>query len=205
MLAIIATIGAIALPRLDQILERQKLRGAASEMRLAWDTARLEAMRTGQAQVFNCLPGTGTYTVQPLVLQSDTANVGSGATVMLQGGAMAETQSNGFLTSADSTDAQAKELGDEILFVSCNVASDMRAYAMAQDSQSSGAGDINTQTVGQAVIFYPDGSTSTAEVRIQNERGDVRGVQIRGLTGHTRVVDISNVPTSPDDEKKAKG
>ena len=39
---------------------------------------------------------------------------------------------------------------------------------MAQNSQSSGIGDVNTQTVAQSIIFYADGSTSTAEVQIRN-------------------------------------
>ncbi len=202
VLAIIAVVGAIAIPRFDEIFERQKLRGMANELRLAWDSARLEAMRTGQSQVFTCLLGSGTYSVKPLVLQSDSANAGTGATVLLSGGAVAETQSNGFLTAADPTLQDAKELEDRIVFVSCSVVGDMRAYTTAQDSQNSGMNEVNTQTVGESVIFYPDGSSSTAEVRIQNERGDIRGIQIRGLTGHTRVVDIANVPTTPGDKPK---
>ena len=81
VLAIMAMIGAIAVPRMDAIYERYKLRGMANELRLIWDTARLEAMRTGQAQVFQCLPESGSYSVAPLVLQSDTASAGAGARV----------------------------------------------------------------------------------------------------------------------------
>jgi Tfp pilus assembly protein FimT len=81
----------------------------------------------------------------------------------------------------------------------------MRAYATAQEAQVSGNSDVSTQNMGQTVIFYPDGSASTAEVQIQNERGDIRAVQIRGLTGHSRVVDISNVPSSPDAKTSGGG
>jgi prepilin-type N-terminal cleavage/methylation domain-containing protein len=196
VLAIIAIIGAIAAPRLDQVFERQKLRGAADGLRLAWDEARLEAMRTGQAQVFNCVPGTRDYTIKPLVLQSDAANASSGATLMSNAGNLVEAQANGFVTSADPTANETQQLEDKLTFVSCSVAGEMRAYVEAQESQTSGTGELNTQTVGQAVVFYPDGSTSTAEVRIQNERGDIRGVQLRGLTGHSRVVEITNVASS---------
>ncbi len=201
VLAIIAIIGAIAVPRFDELFERQKLRGMANELRLQWDTARLEAMRTGQAQVFSCLVGSGSYSIRPLVLQTDTANAGDGATVMLSGGSVAETQANGMLTAADPTSSETKELEAPIVFVSCSVVGDMQAYTMAQDAQTLGAGDINTQTIGESVIFYADGSASTAEVRIQNERGDIRGIQIRGLTGHTRVVDVINTPSTPGDAK----
>lgn len=198
VLAIIATIAAIISPRLSEVFERQKLKGAANELRLEWDRARLQAMRTGQAQVFECELSTNNYTVKPLVLQSDASDAGAGATVMT-GGALAETTSQGFLTAADTSDEETQQLDEKISFVTCVVAADMRAYSLAQDSQTEGLNDISTQTVGQKVVFYPDGSTSTAEVRIQNSRGDMRAVRMRGLTGHSQVVSISNVASNSED------
>lgn len=200
VLSIIAIIGAIAVPRLTHVYERQKLRGMANEMRLVWDSARLRALQTGQSQVFQCLPASGTYSVTALVLQSDSVNAGAGATVMLSGGNLAQTQASGFLTAAEPKLASAKELEDGVVFVSCQVVGSQRAYAISQDAQASGNTDVNSQTLNQSVIFYPDGSTSTAELRIQNERGDVRAIQLRGLTGHSRVVDISNVPEQADEK-----
>lgn len=204
VMAIIAMIGAIAIPRMQDIYERHKLRGMANELRLTWDTARLDAMRTGQAQVFQCLPESGSYSVAPLVLQSDTASAGTGATIMLSGGAVAETQAGGLLTAVDPTSQSAKQLEQGITFVSCQVVGSQRAYAVAQDAQASGNSDVNTQTVGQAVIFYPDGSTSTAEVRIQNESGSMRAVQLRGLTGHSRVVDVASAVSDGDERGGVK-
>lgn len=202
VLSIIALIGAIAVPRLEQVFERQKLRGSANELRLVWDTARLDAMRTGQAQVFQCAPGTGSYTVKPLVLQSDITSAGAGATVMLSGGSVAETTENGLLTSVDPTDSDTRELEERIEFVSCMVLADMRSYNAARDAQATGMAEVDTQSISQVVLFYPDGSTSTAEVRIQNERGDVRAVQIRGLTGHSRVLDISNAASVVEEKAR---
>ncbi len=199
VLSIIAIIGAIAVPRLTHVYERQKLRGMANEMRLVWDTARLKAMQTGQSQVFQCLPASGKYSVTPLVLQSDAVNAGAGATVMLSGGNIAQTQSDGFLAAAEPHLASAKDLEHGIVFVSCQVVGSQRAYAVSQDAQASGNADVNAQTLNQSVIFYPDGSTSTAELRIQNERGDIRAIQLRGLTGHSRVVSVSNVAEAADE------
>ncbi len=203
VLAIIVLIGALAVPSLGEVFERQKLQGAAQELRLKWDRARLEAMRTGQAQVFQCTIGQRDYSLGPWVLESDIANAGSGATVMTGAGTLVETQANGFFTAAGPTEPEPEQLEENLSFVSCLVAGDMRAYTTAQDSQSTrpGMSDVNTQTVGQSVIFYPDGSTSTAEVRIQNQRGDVRAIQLRGLTGHCRVVDITNVPSAVEESR----
>lgn len=203
VLAILTMVGALAIPRMTDMLERQKLRGAANDLRLEWDAARITAMRTGQSQVFSCVPGSGAYSIRPLMMVSDATNVGQGATVMTSSGAAAQTTDTGLLTAADPSLEQSEQLEETISFVSCVVAGNLRAYTTAQESQSTGSGEVNTQNMGQTVIFYPDGSTSTAEVRIQNQRGDVRGVQIRGLTGHTRVVDISNVQSTTD--AKASG
>ncbi len=204
VLAIVAMIGTIAVPRMQGMYERSKLRGMANELRLIWDTARLDAMRTGQAQVFRCLPESGSYSVVPLVLPSDIGSAGAGATVMLSGGAVAETQAGGRLTAVDPTSQSTKQLEQGITFVSCQVVGSQRAYAIAQDAQANGISDIDPQTVGQAVIFYPDGSTSTAEVRIQNESGSMRAVQLRGLTGHSRVVDIATASVQGDDREASQ-
>ena len=190
VLAIIGMLGALSVPAFLGILDRHRLRGAAQNLRLEWDSARLEAMRTGQTQVFQCVPGTGDYAIVPLVLQSDVTNAGDGATVMTGGGALVETHAEGFMTAADPSLTQTRKLEAPIVFVSCAVVGDMRALTVAQESQSAGAGDLSTQTANQAVLFYPDGSTSTAEVRIQSEQGDMRAVQLRGLTGHSRVVEL---------------
>lgn len=203
VLAIIAALSAIAVPRLSDMFERQKLRGAANELRLVWDTARIKAMRTGQAQIFNCVPGTGGYTVKPLMLMSDATGVGQGATVALGTGGVAETTATGQLTAADPSVAAGEQLAESITFVGCRVVGSLRAMATTQESQSTGSGEVNMQNMAQTVIFYPDGSTTTAEVQIQNVRGDIRAVQIRGLTGHSRVVEISNVPSSTNE--KASG
>lgn len=191
VLAIIAMIGAIAAPALGTAFERQKLRAAIETIKLQWEEARLEAMKTGQAQVFTCQLETNYYSIKPLVLQSDAMNAGAGATLMTAGG-MVETANMGQGTvavAANPASRQDKQLEGDISFQSCAAVSDLRAFAVAQEAQMSTSGEVTTQTVPSSVIFYPDGSTSTAEVRIKNPRGDLRILQIRGLTGHCRVIE----------------
>ncbi|MFK7737436.1 MAG: Tfp pilus assembly protein FimT/FimU [Pirellulaceae bacterium] len=204
VLTILVLIGAIAAPRLTDVFERQKLNGSASNIRLSWDKARLEAMRTGQSQVFECVLGSGEFSIKPLLLGEDISNAAGGATVMTNVGTLVETQDNGFATAADPTEmTETETIEDGINFLNCQVASDLRAYAVAQQSQTTGASQVTTQNLSQRVIFYPDGSTSTAEVQLQNSRGDVRAVRIRGLTGHSRIVALLNVASGAEkDESK---
>lgn len=201
VLAIIAMLGAIAAPRFTDLFERQKLRAATETIRLAWEDARLDAMRTGQAQVFRCELGTGNYSVNPLVLQSDLQTAGTGASMMSAGGMLRTEQFDGPGGSQVSTVAaqpqqEGKALDEGMSFLSCRAVGDLRALSTAQESTTSGTGELNTQNMATQVIFYPDGSTNTAEVRLRNDRGEARAVRIRGLTGHTSIVPLQNVEVS---------
>lgn len=199
VLAIIAAIGAIAVPAFTGVFDRQRLQASAETIRLALDRARLLAMRSGQAQMFECIPGSGQFSVHPLSQQSDLTNAGEGATVMTQAGVMAETTAYGTLTAAAPTSlsGDVKELEEKVAFVSCIVATDSRSYNVAQQSMTS-SGQVSLSNVGQVIIFYPDGSTSNAEIRLQNSRGDVRAIRLRGLTGHIRVLTVTNVPSGSE-------
>jgi prepilin-type N-terminal cleavage/methylation domain-containing protein len=197
VLAVLTVIGAIASPMLGSAFERQALRAGAETLRLQWEEARLKAMKTGQAQVFMCQLGTNSYSIKPLMLQSDLTNVGQGATLATMGG-LVQTQNMGggtVVVAADPTVSYDKQLEEKLSFLSCMAVSDMRAAVVAQDAQMSGSGDVNMQTMASSVFFYPDGSTSTAEVRIQSERGDVRILRIRGLTGHIQLLELNSLPS----------
>ncbi|RMF41986.1 MAG: prepilin-type N-terminal cleavage/methylation domain-containing protein [Planctomycetota bacterium] len=193
VLSLLAMMAAIAAPRLNALYERQRLSGAAASLKLRWEEARLEALRSGQAQVFECVLEDRRFRIQPLVRASDATEAGVGAEMITAAGTVVETQPAGFLAPGDDLNGQWEELDDGLTFLSCQVLNDMRAYLAAQEAQSTGTGDVSTQTVANQVIFYPDGSTSTAEVQIRNQRGDVWGVRIRGLTGHTEVVRFQSV------------
>ncbi len=202
VLAIIVAIGAVAIPSFTGVFERQRLQASAEKIRLELDRARLEAMRTGQAQMFECIPGAGQYSVHPLSQQSDIVNAGEGATVMTAAGTVAETTADGMFAAASATSlsGEVKELEEKVSFVSCIVATDSRAYNLAQQTMTT-AGQVSIMNVGQVIIFYPDGSTSNAEVRLQNSRGEVRAVRLRGLTGHSKVLTVANVSSAEQTEK----
>jgi prepilin-type N-terminal cleavage/methylation domain-containing protein len=188
VLTIILAIGAIAVPRFTDVFDRQRLVASAETLRLAFDRARLEAMRTGQSQMFECTLATGQYSIHPLAQNSDLSDSGAGATVVTPFGTAVETQADGMLMAAAPTSlsGDVKELEEKIVFMNCIVATDMRTYQIAEESQAT-TGQLTTTTMGQAIIFYPDGSTSNAEVRLQNARGDMRAIRLRGLTGNSKV------------------
>ena len=190
VLAILVAIGAIVAPSFNEAFVRQRLQTSADRLRGAWDRARLTAMKTGQSQIFNCVIGAGDYAVEPYMTDADVVNASTGATVMTTGGTVVETTASGaVLASAGASEG--KKLEEEIVFVSCAVSSDMRAATVAQEQ----GGLAAISTMNQSVMFYPDGSTSTAEVIIQDPNGKQRAVRIRGLTGSTQVLTPGEIPT----------
>jgi prepilin-type N-terminal cleavage/methylation domain-containing protein len=200
VLTLIAMIGAVAVPRFADVFARQRLQASAEKIRLDLDRARLVAMQTGQAQMFECVIGDGKYSVHPLTQQKDMVNTGAGATVVTQYGAVAATTEDGMLAAAgtNALSGDVRTLEETVTFTSCIVSTDSRSYGLAQESQSNG-GQLSVNTLGQAILFYPDGSTSNAEIRLQNKRGDARAVRLRGLTGHAKVMTLTGLaPGSAD-------
>lgn len=183
VLTILAVIGAIAVPGIGESFQRHKLQAAIQDLRSEWERARLTAMKTGQTQAFTCVAGTNQYSVAPYLTQSDATEGSAGATLVV-GGTLAESQVGGGITAPDPTAATGtKSLDNELLFVGCVVSTDMRAISVTQAQ----GGMTADGAVNQMVLFYPDGTTSTAELTIQNLRGDARCVRMRGLTGHAQI------------------
>ncbi|MCC6508187.1 MAG: hypothetical protein IT423_03715 [Pirellulaceae bacterium] len=190
VLSILVAIGAIVAPSVGEAFKRQKLQASVDRLRSQWDRARLTAMKTGQIQVFNCTLGESTFSVTPFMTGDDVLSAGAGATVMTSVGTVAETTSSGMLAAPTVTNDQTSSLEEEIIFVSCAVNGDMRAMTVAQTQ----GGMVGVAAMNQAVMFYPDGSTSTAEVIIQNPAGLQRAVRMRGLTGSTQTLTPGEVP-----------
>lgn len=198
VLAILAAMAAIVAPSIGDAFQRQKLNLSIDHLRTDWDRARLTAMKTGQIQAFTCTIGERTYSITPYMTGDDTNNASTGATVMTAAGTVGQATSTGMLTtptssstSSGSSSSSEKTLQEDVTFVSCAVSGDMRAMSIA----SSQGGLVGMQSMNQTVLFYPDGSTSTAEAIIQIESGTQRAVRIRGLTGSTQVLTPGESPT----------
>ena len=189
VLAILVAIGAIVAPSFNDAFVRQRLQSSADRLRSQWDRARLTAMKTGQSQIFNCVIGSGDFSVEPYMMNADLVNASAGAIVTTTGGTVVEATASGAVTAPSTVTAEGAKLEEDIVFVSCAVSSDMRAATVAQEGGLTAVSAMN-----QAVMFYPDGSTSTAEVIIQDPNGKQRAVRIRGLTGSTQVLTPGEIP-----------
>ena len=128
--------------------------------------------------------------VQPWLKASDSVEASAGATVVTQLGQTVETDDTSGLMSgvADATAGQ-KMLEAGVLFASADILNDMRSLSeqTVSDSMQSGASGWS-----QPILFYPDGSTTTAHLVIQDARGRRMAVQLRGLTGEAKIVEVAS-------------
>ena len=92
------------------------------------------------------------------------------------------------LEAADMTAGQ-KTLEEDVIFASAEILNDMRALSEQSLGDSMQAGATGWS---QPILFYPDGSTTTAHVVIQDVRGRRMAIQLRGLTGEAKVIEVAS-------------
>lgn len=192
VLALLVIVGAMTLPALEGPMANQRLRKSADLIRAAWNKARVKAMRTGRMQMFRFQPGTGTYQVQPwfssedAIESNDSAVRRAGQTPDMQGQA-----------------AQGRDkLSEGVTFHALTTDQDVRDV-VAQQAMQSNVGQVSEdlgETWSQPMLFYPDGTSSEAQIVLANKRGSYVTIRLRGLTGVALVSDLQSaqeVQTQP--------
>ncbi len=191
VLSIMVVAFSIALPTYEGMVSSRKIFNAVETVRLEIQRARLEAIKTGQAQVFRCQIGQTQFMVQPWMRASDSVEASAGATIVTELGQAIETESTSQGVVAGTADATVgqKALEEGIVFATADVLNDMRSLSEQSLGDSMQAGALGWS---QPILFYPDGSTTTAHVVIQDVRGRRMAVQLRGLTGEAKIIEVAS-------------
>jgi prepilin-type N-terminal cleavage/methylation domain-containing protein len=176
VLALLVVIGALVWPNLTGPLDNQKLRKSADLIRAELAGARNQAMRTGRIQAFRYSTGAGEYTIEPWFANDDylESNVQTAGLVPLD-------------QTAVMVQAKAVKLDDGIIFSGGEVEVDLRAMEASRDTIRATSVE---PTAAPVILFYPDGSSSTARLILTNEEGYFVVIQLRGLTGIARMTDL---------------
>src|SRR5262249_8091268 len=152
-------------------------------IRSAWANARNEALSSGRTMLFRYQPQSDLYTV--------------GAWQGLDADAQAETEADSGNATAQAAAATAVarqwHLPEGITFVGGRAQADTRSDMVI----TSDTGDGTTDATMPPIVFYPDGTTSTAQVELVNSRGVSLQVNLRGLTGVTSVGQPTNQNMQP--------
>lgn len=171
VLCLLVILAALAWPALDRPLATQRLRKAADSLRAEWGRARVEAMSSGQTFIFRCTPESGRYSVESFLGPEAAPD-----TALLE-----ETDGSGDREQAlADVHWHERSLPEGILFAAGRIAFDGRSQMVQSEEESLGATEA-TRT--EPILFYPDGTTSTAQVLLKNEHGSLIELSLRGLTG----------------------
>ena len=180
VLVVLTLIAATAWPSLQRSFANQRLRDAADLVRAEWAGARAEAMRSGVAQQFHYTPEEQTFWVAPCedALGSEPSSTSVNAPTDVESG------------------SNYSMLPDEIFFHEGQVQSESsRAASADQASQAEeiDPGMIEDGEPGAPIVFYPNGTCSSARLVLRNEYGRGITVTIRGLTGMSDVSEVFNI------------
>ncbi len=168
-LCLLVIIASLAWPMLDKPFAGQRLRKAAEMVRLEWCRARVEALNSGQTLMFRYTPYEGQFQLEAQACVA-TTDGGSG------------------LSTPAQPQTTRRTLPEGITFVSDDTELDMRATtAMASESQTTSIDDADWS---QPILFYPDGTTSTATLTLKNQYDRCVALKLRGLTGVVRIGEV---------------
>ena len=184
VLALIVTVAAMAAPAFRSTMVRQRLRKGAESVRVEMTRARVRAMNTGMTQALYLGSTNGELLTVPYAPNMEELSDQQQANYQNEQAAVTAIQSG-----QELPEGTGKRLPEGVSFTD--------NYVTDDPSLSSSSGQtVNATGVGGAmmsvpILFYVDGSASTARVIVGNERGDSVTVSLRGLTGAIKVSRVS--------------
>lgn len=172
VLALFVIMAALAWPALEQPLAGQRLRRAADQVRAHWVRARNKAMLSGETYSFRYLPGSGESRLER------SATSASGPQAASAGGTQAGAGHQGAAAAEE-------DLPEGIIFLPAPGEAQPRGGVDMVQPSSAADG-----LWSPPILFYPDGTATTARVVLKGQGDRHIAVQLRGLTGVTNVGEV---------------
>lgn len=209
VLGLVVIIGGLVLTAIQKPMAGRRLQLAADQIRVEWARARSRAMASGQIYCFICELGGNGYAVQPWsdagIDSAPTLEVDQSLPPLDGGntGGLSQPGSPSGDTSLGMVIAGRKELPEKITFADLQVMDSDLSATFSEDVSGLGLdasmmGSLGTAapaagtSSGTTIFFFPDGSTSSALLTLQNEYGRRIDISLRGLTGSVLVGDPYN-------------
>ncbi len=185
VLAVLAALASITLPQTGVLLGDRRLVRSAELVRIEMTRLRVDAMRQGRVMMFQGeIEGTS-FRIKPFYSLADSTE------------AMDQTGSqSSLLTGANQAIAVAPvvsgegektlEMTEDVVIESVATISAARAYEIEQASATADeAGGWS-----RPILFYPDGTTSTAAVTLSHETMGRIVIKLRGITGDATISEV---------------
>lgn len=185
VLAIMIVIGAIVTPRLQKSLARQRVKNSGEMIRALFNEARVEAMKSGKIQLFRCELETRNCTISVW----ESADDGSTRDAVIAGDPTAAAAAIAPIeTPETTTSSKTKKLPEGVHFVLSESLASKRSAAV--EEEVFGGGTMEEASQSAPILFYPDGSSSHAQVIVADEKENAVIVKVRGMTGLATIGDI---------------
>ena len=201
VLALLVAFAGIAIPSFDSMVSSRRLSQSIEKIRNEIMEGRVTAMRTGQAQVIRMTLQGKDYSISPWLGGSEAQDASAGATVM-QSGQVIQTQATtgGGAVSTSESSGSTRQLSEGVQFSMVETLIDSRnALAIEQSGGTVPTGGGSSQGDGSGLssplLLYPDGSCTTAQIILIDEKGRRMAIQIRGVTGQLKSMRLAAVAT----------
>lgn len=173
VLAVVIVVLSLASPSINRMFQRTALDRGADRVRAAMGEARVSAMKEGDVYAVFVARGDNWFDVGPFANSRDQITRAN--------------RDQSYVNVQGNSGFEDNMLPRGIRFATTEVSSDSRAAEVLSGTGGSGGKGL------QQVLFYPDGTSQDASIVMQNEIGGIVEVQLRGLTGLSKVVRLKGL------------
>lgn len=192
VMSLLAIMASFTLPQIAWLLGDTRIVRGGNLLREEMMRARLEAMRNGRVYVIEAQVETTNIRVRPYFSLTDSVNAidqtGS-QMALLSGAEQTQVAPAGNDTTSQEQSERTIELPEEVLVANVAVVSSIRASEIEQATLAN-----QSEGYGQPILFYPDGTTSTAAVVLTHPVHGRLTVKLRGITGDVTVSGLTANP-----------
>ena len=183
-LAVLAATAAVVIPQLGWLIGDRRLMRAADQLRVEMTRLRVKAMREGTVMIMEGALEEGSFRIRPHDSVSDsTESMDVAAPSALLSGAKQELAAPALQVVSEPRQV---ELPENVVIAGVSVISAVRSMAVEQETMGE-----QSQGWSRPILFYPDGTTSTAVVNLRHETMGSISVRLRGITGDATVGEVN--------------
>ena len=181
-----AAIAAVAIPQVGTLLGDRRIVRAADQLRIEMTGLRVKAMRGGRVMMLQCMLDEGQFKMRPYFSLADATEAidqtGSQSTLLNS----ADQASVAIIAPAEGEEEELIDLPEDVKIPTVAVVSAARASEIEQQI-------LGEQADGwsQPILFYTNGTTSTAAITLTHATHGRMTVKLRGITGDVTIGEVT--------------
>jgi prepilin-type N-terminal cleavage/methylation domain-containing protein len=193
-LAVLSVVVSVIVPQSLSLLGDSRLTRGAGQLQAEMTRLRVDAMRDGQVMMLQGQLNTGALRIRPFTSLADATeslDAGGSQSALLTGASQASMT---VLDTTPTEDAeQTIELPEDVTIESISVLSAARSMQIEQQVASD-----QDDGWSQPILFYADGTTSTASISLLHPAVGRLVVKLRGITGDVTSTEVmANLEVTP--------